>query len=256
MKKHAAWVFLLPLAALANELPPMKPQPIKPAESHSAPDAKAAKATQAPTSADAKGTQSTYSQTAALPSTTTSKPTSKHAVPQQMSEPIKMLKPATAATKAPVVEASAAPEVLKPTGQAVTRYVSPQFSATQSEVQRPVVKSKAPKARTRTSNTAKSSYIAKPGLVRVLPAAQIPSNAVIPPAKQIQWSGAERIKPQENPKSNVIWGAQEQEEKTVVQAPKVPAEPVATPVVGRKIASPKYYTETNQGARWQHYSYP
>lgn len=232
MNKHAAWMLLLPMVAWANELPPPKAQAIKAAESHAAPDTKAAKPAVVPASS--------------------AKAASKHAAPQQMAEPIKVLKPSTAPA-----DAHSTPEVLKPSTPAVTRYVSPQFSAAQAAAQRPVVRSKAPTARSRSpSAKATVSYAMKPGLVRVLPAAQIPSSAILPPSKQIQWSESARVGSAPSPKANVVWGAIEPEEQNAPAVAKTLPEVVATPVAGRKMASPNYYSETNPEARWQYYSYP
>ena len=228
MIKHAALILLLPMVTWANELPPPKAPPIKAAESHEAP----------------------------APSV---KAVSKHAAPQQMAEPIKLLKPTTdnKPVTAPVAAAHSAPEELKPSGQPVARYVSPHFSSAKTETYRPVVRSKAPKTSSRTHSSKKStaSYAMKPGLVRVLPASQIPSYAILPPSKQIQWSGPARSNAGSSPKANVVWVADSEEQKVPQMAKTLPEE-IAIPVAGRKMASPKYYSETNQELRWQYYSYP
>ncbi|MBM5571485.1 MULTISPECIES: hypothetical protein [Deefgea] len=247
MKKHAALMLLLPLAAWANELPPPKAQPIKAADSHAAPDTKAAKPT------DSHGAKPVDGHAAPVP---TAKTASKHAAPQQMTEPIKLLKPSAAPE--PAAEAHSTPEVLKPTGQAMTRYVSPQFSAAKAATHRPVVQSKAPKASNKShTSAATASYAMKPGIVRVLPAAQIPSSAILPPSKQMKWTEATREKAVvPNPKSNVVWGAGELEVQKGLDVAQPSVDAVVTPVAGRKIASPKYYSETNPETRWQYYSYP
>jgi hypothetical protein len=212
MNKYAALFLLLPLSAWGNELPPPKPaaKPIKAAESHSStpPEAKAV---------------------------------SKHAAPQQMTEPIKLLKPTAEAS-------TATAEVVKPAipPTPTVRYVSPQFSASNATVHRPVVRSKAPRHAARANPSA--SYAMKPGLVRVLPATQIPSMAILPPAKSLQKS----MTAQPSQKASSTWGA-------IEDAPKVLETSVVEttmPVLGRKIASPKFYTETNPELRWQYYSYP
>lgn len=222
MNKHAALLLLLPIVSWANELPPAKvePKPIKPAESHAVP---------APAPASEV------------------KVASKHAAPQQMTEPIKLLKPAAEHAAPAPEEHAAAPEAMKPAAAPpVVRYVSPQFSSANA-VHRPMVRSQAPHAaRSRTSSTV--SYAMKPGLVRVLPAAQIPSSAILPPAKGMQKSIA--VAPTMANKPNVVWGATEHEPE-MAKAPEL-----AMPVAGRKIASPKFYTETNAELRWQYYSYP
>lgn len=240
MNQHAAWFILLPMMALANELPPPKAPPMKAAASAAAPTVKPIKPAVASVASDASA-----------------KPISKHAAPQQMAEPIKLVKPSTARSPVPALtaEQSTASEVLKPTGDAVSRYVSPQFSTAKAEAHRPVVRSKAPTATKRSSST-KTSYAIKPGLVRVLPASQIPSNAIVPPSKQIQWS-APSNNAMPNTKANIAWGEIKSEgQKTAPEVTKSIADVVAVPVVGRKIASPKYYSETNPELRWQHYSYP
>ncbi len=236
MNKHAAWLLLLPMVAWANELPPAKvvAKPSKAVESP-APEVKAAKPAEAQQAAPS------------------AKAPSKHAAPQQMAEPIKIGKPAAPATApAPAPMSSApAPEVLKPIETPTVRYVSPQFSTAKAEAHRPVVRSKAPSASARAKNTkSTTSYAMKPGLVRVLPAAQLPSGAILPP--QFQWSAS--AKNMSNVKG--AWGAMEQEVPKDLDLVKALPEVVATPVPGRKIASPKYYSETNQELRWQYYSYP
>nr|WP_314899751.1 hypothetical protein [uncultured Deefgea sp.] len=241
MNQHAAWLLFVPMMAFANELPPPKAQPIKAAASAAAPTVKPIKPVVASVASDASA-----------------KPVSKHAAPQQMAEPIKLVKPSTARSPVPAMTAevqSTASEVLKPTGDAVSRYVSPQFSTAKAESHRPVVRSKAPTASKRSSST-KTSYAIKPGLVRVLPASQIPSNAIVPPSRQIQWS-APSNNAMPNTKANIAWGVIESEaQKTAPEVAKSIADVVAVPVVGRKIASPKYYSETNSELRWQYYSYP
>ncbi len=241
MNQHAAWLLFVPMMALANELPPPKAQPIKAAESHAAPEVKPAKPAEANAAHDGGA-----------------KPVSKHAAPQQMAEPIKLVKPSTAQAPAPAPMAEAhstAPEVLKPTGQAVSRYVSPQFSTAKAEAHRTVVRSKAPTASSRShSSKSTTSYAMKPGVVRVLPASQIPNSAILAPSKQIQWSAPANLS---NAKANVAWGAMEPEAmKTAPEMVKPSTDLVAAPVAGRKMASPKYYSETNPELRWQHYSYP
>jgi hypothetical protein len=217
MNKYAALFLLFPIVSWANELPPAKvePKPIKAVESHAAPAPEV-------------------------------KAVSKHAAPQQMAEPIKILKPA--AEHAPAAEEhAAAPEVMKPITPPVTRYVSPQFSSANA-AHRPVVRSQAPHAARSSRTQSTASYAMKPGLVRVLPAAQIPSSAVLPPAKGMQKSIA--VLPTTVNKTNVVWGAAENEPE-MAKAPEL-----AIPVAGRKMASPKFYTETNAELRWQYYSYP
>ncbi|WP_027469613.1 hypothetical protein [Deefgea rivuli] len=223
MNKYAVLFLLLPLSAWGNELPPPKTEakPIKAAESHSS----------------------------APPST---KPAAKHAAPQQMTEPIKLLKPTAEHAPAAANEAhAAAPEAVKPANPPAVRYVSPQFSSANAAAHRPVVRSKAPghsstAARHAVRSNSNTSYAMKPGLVRVLPAAQIPSSAILPPAKGLQKSMTAQ------PNAKAMWG-------TIEDAPKVLESSLietSVPVVGRKIASPKFYTETNPELRWQYYSYP
>ncbi|WP_297575517.1 hypothetical protein [uncultured Deefgea sp.] len=164
---------------------------------------------------------------------------SRHAAPQPMSAPIKIAQPEGAHAAEPAAAAEAMPVKPPP----VVRYVAPQFGSSAS-VHRPVVRSKAPgahgSAKSKThakSSTHAKSYRANPGFVRVLPASQMPSYAILPPAKGM--NSATKNRP--------AWGQE-------VEAAKAP-EP-EMPVAGRKLASPQFYTEKNSELRWQYYSYP
>ncbi|MCB5195531.1 hypothetical protein [Deefgea salmonis] len=162
---------------------------------------------------------------------------SRHAVPQQMSTPIKIAQPEGGHAAEP-----AAAEVMPVKPPPVVRYVAPQYGS--ASVYRPVVRSKAPsshgsaKSKTHAKSSAHvKSYTATPGFVRVLPASQMPSYAILPPAKGM--SSATKNRP--------AWG--QDAEATKVPEPEMP-------VAGRKLASPQFYTEKNSEQRWQYYSYP
>ena len=206
MNRYAVLIFLLPLSVWGNELPPLKMEP------------KPIKAAQTP---------------ASTPSNT--KVVSKHAAPQQMTEPIKLLKPIASAASV-FSERAVVPEAIKPINPPVDRYTAPQFLPT-PPAYRPIVRSKAPRHSAPSKSSA--SYAIKPGLVRILPASKIPNSAVLPPVKQLQKSRPET--------ANIAWGDAE-------SSPKVAESEL--PVIGRKIASPKFYIETNSELRWQYYSYP
>ncbi|QZA81987.1 hypothetical protein [Deefgea piscis] len=210
MIKKTLLIFLMPTVLWANE-PAHKAEtkPIKAAESH------------APAGAEKPAEKS------------------RHAAPQQMSTPIKIAQPEGGHSAEP---AAAAAEVIPVKPPPVVRYVAPQYGS--ASVHRPVVRSKAPgvhgvaKSKTQAKSSAHAkSYRATPGFVRVLPASQIPSYAILPPAKGM--NSATKNRP--------AWGQE-------VEATKAP-EP-EMPVAGRRLASPQFYTEKNSELRWQYYSYP
>lgn len=169
----------------------------------------------------------------------------KNAPPTQVDhlKPAKEGKPKSEALSADH-SAAPSPHSSAPTEPPVVRYVPPKYTSS-TPIVRPVVPSKAPRARAAASHGKKSTHASAkpaanmavtPGIVRVMPGSSLPAGKVLPSGKSGQDTPSNTsVSSLGSNKPRLTWG-----ETTIV-----PAAP-----------APEIYIVRDPEMRWQQYSYP